>query len=336
MQSRNTSVRLLLHLWAAGLPILTVFALASPAAAAEKKYKGFFVALDYALTQPNSLDQHFATHVDASTNPILDERLVIDNGTAATSRGSVGYRLGRGLGTLQVTYWSFENDDAQEGVLNGGVYPTIVGYTYGGGMYIYNASGVSFKAASRVKAETYDLDYTRTTPMSSTFSLKWIAGLRAARYEETQSFSGNDGVSDYLQDKRFKTDAAGLRVGVAGVFGLSKHFGLEGSMAMSFLQARTEGLATATFPTGSIQSVRGQDDNVWGDIQDYDLRAIWTFRAFDYYLGYSDSIWSGLPTDPVPAGGCCSGSLAPGGRYRQTVSFNSLHGGVIIRFGGNK
>ena len=105
-----------------------------------------------------------------------------------------------------------------------------------------------------------DLDFTRATPMSSTFTLKWLAGLRAARYEETQSFLGNDGSLDYLQDKTFKTDGAGLRVGVAGVFGLTKHFGLEGSMAMSFLQARTEGLSTATFPTGSIQTISGKDD----------------------------------------------------------------------------
>jgi hypothetical protein len=341
MQRRHTSARLRFFMPAAGLSVLMLMASAVwPVMAAEKgkdkKYTGFFIALDYALTQPNSLDQHFATHVDASTNPVLDERLVIDNDADSTFRASIGYRLGRGLGSLQVSYWSFENDDLEEGVLNGGVYPTIVGYTYGGGMYIYNASGVRFEATSKVKAETMDLDYTRTTPMSSTFSLKWIAGLRKATYEETQTFLGNDGVNDFLQDKTYNSDAVGLRVGVAGVFGITKHFGLEGSMAMSFLQANTDGVATATFPSGSIQTIRGKDDHVWGDIQDYDLRAYWNFGLIDYYVGYSDSIWSGLPSDPVPAGGCCSGSLAPGGRYRQTISFNSLHAGIVLRFGGRR
>ena len=155
MQSRPANTRFPVHPWGACFAAAAMLAPASPAAAADTKYKGFFVALDYALTQPNGLDQHFATHVDASTLPISDERLVIDNGTAATPRGSIGYRLGRGLGSLQVTYWSFDNDDAQEGVLNGGVYPTIVGYTYGGGMYIYNASGVRFQATSKVQARPW-------------------------------------------------------------------------------------------------------------------------------------------------------------------------------------
>ncbi len=336
MQSRNMGARLLLHAWAVGLPVLTVLTLAPPAHAAENTYKGFFLALDYALTQPNSLDQHFATHVDASANPVQDERLVIDNNADTTFRASVGYRLGRGLGSLQVSYWSFENDDRQEGVLNGGVYPTIVGYTYGGGMYIYNPSGVSYAVTSRVRAGTWDLDYNRAIPISSTFSLKWLAGLRAARYEESQSFSGNDGVSVFLQEKHLKSDAAGLRVGITGVFGMTKHFSLEGSMAMSFLQGRTEGLATATFPSGNVQMIHGQDDHIQGNMQDYDLRAVWSFSPLDYYLGYSDSVWNGLPADPVPAGGRCSGSLAPGRRDRQMISFNSVHAGVILRFGKHK
>src|SRR5262245_23474435 len=209
MQDRNARPGLLFRLCGLSIPVLALLSFATPVEAAENKNQGFFVDLDYALTQPNSLDQHFATHVDASTNPVLDERLVIDNDADSTFRAGIGYRLGRGLGSLQVSYWSFENDDLEEGVLNGGVYPTIVGYTYGGGMYIYNASGVRFEATSRVKAETFDLDYTRTTPMSSTFSLKWIAGLRKATYEETQGFLGNanNGVGDFLQEKQYKSDA---------------------------------------------------------------------------------------------------------------------------------
>src|SRR5262245_17266684 len=45
--------------------VLAPFA-ASNAAGADDGQKGWFIVLDYALTQPGSLDQHFATHVDAS------------------------------------------------------------------------------------------------------------------------------------------------------------------------------------------------------------------------------------------------------------------------------
>jgi Legionella pneumophila major outer membrane protein precursor len=336
MQDRDGRAALLFHLCAVCVPALALLSFASPVEAAEKKYQGFFVALDYALTQPNSLDQHFATHVDASSNPVRDERLVIDNDAEATIRGTVGYRLGPGRGNLQVSYWSFENDDRQDGVLNGGVYPTIMGYPYGGGMYIYNAAGVTYGATSTVKARAWDLDYIRQIPMSSTFSLKWLLGLRAVRYQEAQSFSGSDGMNTFLQEKRFTSEAIGMRVGVAGVFNLTRRFSLEGSMAVSFLQADTEGLATATFPSGAIQTFHGEDDHLRGNLQDYGLRAVWSYGPLDYFVGYSDYSWSGLPTDPVPAGGCCSGSLFPSNRDREAVSFNALHAGVLVRFGGYK
>src|SRR5262245_63300514 len=168
MQDRNARPGLLFRLCGLSIPVLALLSFATPVEAAENKNQGFFVDLDYALTQPNSLDQHFATHVDASSNPVRDERLVIDNDAQSTIRGTVGYRFGRSRGSLQVSYWSFENDDRQEGVPNGGVYPTIMGYTYGGGMYIYNPAGVSYGATSTVKARSYDLDYVRSIPIGST------------------------------------------------------------------------------------------------------------------------------------------------------------------------
>jgi hypothetical protein len=335
MEDRDGRAGFLFRLCALCVPALALLSFASPVEAAENKYQGFFVDLDYAVTQPNSLDQHFATHVDASSNPVRDERLVIDNDAQATIRGTVGYRLGKGRGNLQVSYWSFENDDRQEGVLNGGVYPTIMGYTYGGGMYIYNPAGVTYGATSTVKARSWDLDYVRSIPIGSTFALRWLAGLRAVRYEETQSFSGSDGANTYLQEKTFTSEGIGMRVGVAGVFGITRHFNLEGSMDVSFLQADTDGLATATFPSGAIQTFHGEDDHLRGNLQDFGLRAVWRFRFFDYYLGFSNYDWTGLPADPVPAGGCCSGSLYPASRGREAVSFNALHTGILVRFGGN-
>src|SRR5262245_44543612 len=336
MQDRNARPGLLFRLCGLSIPVLALLSFATPVEAAENKNQGFFVDLDYALTQPNSLDQHFATHVDASSNPVRDERLVMDSDAHPTIRGTFGYRLGPGRGNLQVSYWSFENDDRQDGVLNGGVYPTIMGYPYGGGMYIYNPAGVTYGATSTVKARAWDLDYIRQKPMSSTFSLKWLAGLCAARYQEALAFSGNDGTNTFLQEKRFTSEGIGMRVGVAGVFNLTPRFSLEGGMAFSFLQADTEGLATATFPSGAIQTFHSEDDHLRGNLQEYGLRAVWNSGPVDYFLGFSDYAWTGLPTDPVPAGGCCSGSLFPSSRGRESVSFDALHAGVLVRFGGYK
>ena len=320
----------------AGTAALAALAFATPASAADKDLKGWFLALDSALTQPSSLDQHFATHVDASANPIVTERLVIDNHSDITFGASLGYRFAGGMGSLRVSYWSFENDDSQAGSLNGGVYPTIVGYTYGGAMYIFNPAGVTYSAGSSVKASTADFDYIRPIPISSKFSVRFLAGLRVARYEEDQAFTGNDGVSDFFQGKQLSSKAGGPRVGASAVFGLSRHFGLESGLAVSFLTANIDGQGVAIFPTGTIQSLHGEDDHVRGTIWDYDLRGVWRFHPIDYFLGIAGSDWEGLVADPLPAGSCCSGSLAPDARGRQTVTFTSVRAGFIWRFGGNK
>src|SRR5262249_37996595 len=144
-----------------------------------------------------------------SSNPIVTERLVIDNGPAASGRASVGYRFGGALGGLRLSYWGFENDEQQAGTLVGGVYPTISRYTYGGGMYIFSGTGVTYTASSHVKAETLDLDYLRSVPISSKFAAKFLAGMRVARYEEDEEFTGNDGVSDFFQGKHIESSGGG-------------------------------------------------------------------------------------------------------------------------------
>lgn len=318
-----------------GSAILTSLTSVTPAHAGED-LKGWLLSLDFALTQPSNLDQHFATHVDASANPVETERLVIDNTTATSFRAGLGYRLGKAQGSLQVHYWSFETEDEQGGTLKGGVYPTIVGYTYGGGMYIYNAAGVTYSTASSVKADTLDFDYLRPVAMSSKFSVRFLVGLRVAQFEETQTFAGNDGVNEFLQGKLIESEGAGFRVGAAAVFGLTTHFSLEGGVAVSYLLARTEGMGTATFPSGIVHMIHGEDDHLRGTIWDYDLRAVWRFRDVDPYIGFTSSDWEGLPADPIPAGGCCTGGLASDSRGRQTVTFTSVHAGLIWRFGGRK
>src|SRR5207245_6373915 len=93
MQARQAGGILRTRLSLAGIAAFVLLAAASPARAADKDYKGWFAALDLATTQPDSLDQHFATEMDASNNHA--KRLVIDNKAHASWRGSVGYDFGK-------------------------------------------------------------------------------------------------------------------------------------------------------------------------------------------------------------------------------------------------
>ena len=310
--------------------------LASPAFAADKDIKGWYGTLDLALTQPNSLDQHFADEVDpatASTN-----RLVIDNDKDFTWRVDVGYSFGKGLGSLQVSYWSFDNEDKQEGTSGGNLYPSIFGYSsqIGYGMYL-SAPPASFQATGKVKARTVDLDYIRPIQVGEKFTVKWLAGYRTARYEEDLNLAAADGNGTYYQGRHQEATANGLRVGVTGVFGFTKHFSIEAGMAASFMQAKTEGDSTETFNgfvTGTATR-QGSDDHVTGEIRDYDFRAVWNYGHIDYFLGYDVSEWDGLVVNPVPlAVNGFQGSI--GSSDRSSVSFNSFHGGVTIRYGKPK
>jgi len=319
-------------------------------AAGNADYKGWFVALDLANTQPNSLDQHYANHLNTSSTPVTDERLVMENDADFTYRASVGYSWGKDKGALVVSYWSFDNEDTVDGNLVGGVYPTIFGYGYYGGMYIYNGGtgaggGVFFQATSKVQASTIDLDYVRPVSVTPHLTVKWLAGLRIASYEEDQGFLGNDngvyyggGNSYYEQTKHFKSDGVGLRVGVKANMGIGDHFSIAPSAVFSFLQADTKGNSMQNFISGgAIETNESTDDNIRGEIRDFDVKAVWSYGRLDYWVGYAMSSWSGMVTDPVP--GNEGGHYAAGpitSRGRDNISFNSVHAGVTFRFGKGK
>ena len=321
------------------IAVFAMLAFATPASAADQDYKGWFVALDLATTQPNSLDQHFANHIDSTQAPSPVERLVIDNSTDFTYRASVGYSWGGSLGSLKVSYWSFDNEDKMTDTLAGYVNPTIFGYGYNGGaMYVYDAAGVNFTATSKVKASTTDLDYIRPIATSEKTTLSWLAGLRVASYQEDQGFVGVDQYAvSYYQDKHFESNGVGLRVGAAAEFGFTPHFGLVSSAVFSFLQADLEGHSSQQFgAAGTPETMHAKDNNIRGEMRDFDVKAVWSYGSLDYWLGFSTSSWDGMVADPVPglAGAPFSFGIGPTeSRSRDNVSFNSLHAGVKWRFG---
>ena len=346
MEVKRKSPRRRIRLAGAVFSILVVLAVSAPnVAAADKDFKGWFAALDLALTQPNSLDQHFADFTNGQDpSATRTDRLMMDNGSDGTFRASVGYGFGLGFGSLQASYWSFDNEDSESGSRTGVMFPMISGYVYNYGMFIQNPT---FSAGSRVQATTADLDYVRPMDAGEQFTIKWLAGLRVATYEEDQSFSAVSGTTtyNYRQGKHIESDAVGLRVGASAVFDFTRHFSVEGGMAFSFLQGSNKGRAFQTFvdqPPGSFCSVppcseffEAKNDNLRGEIRDFDLKAVWTVGDLDYYIGYTASFWDGLVRDPVPVTGAFV-STGTEGPTRDGISFNSLHGGIVWRFGGRQ
>ena len=267
---------------------------------------------------------------------------MLENDTDSTFRLQVGYRFGKGLGSLQVSYWTFDNDDRQEGAVAGYVVPAIFGSgylnSYYGGGYSYYLTDPGVTATSSLEATTLDVDYQRPLVVGEKTTLNWLMGLRVATYEEDQGFVGNDGGGDYIQTKHIESNAAGFRFGTSARFDFTKSFSLQGGLAVSFLQADTEGIATQQFPGGAVETRRAADDYVRGTIWDFDMRAQWSSGPLDYYVGYTASTWEGMVADPVPGNPATGASpfLPPAtpARGRESIGLDGWHAGVVWRFGG--
>jgi hypothetical protein len=322
--------------------VAIALAIAPPARAGDIDYKGWFVALDAALTQPAGLDQHYATALD--TNTFQQELLFLDNGTGVSGEARIGYSWGT-LGGLALSYWSFDNDDNLTKVDDAHyIYPTVFGgYAYNNFQTYGLGTGpflpVTYQVDSSVKANVLDLEYSRPMEAGENFSITWLAGLRSATFEEDQRFDGSDAYPvRYIQTRHIKSDGIGPKVGAIFDFGFSKHFGLQGRMTFSFLQGSRDAFTDQTvFPdplaTPTVDSETVSQSNVRGEIREYDLRALWSYKTFDFYIGYGGSNWDGLPKDPT--GGTANFSVAnETGDDRDSVSFNSAHVGVVIRLGG--
>jgi hypothetical protein len=321
----------------------------SPAQAAPDDFKGFLFALDLALTQPSGLDSHIATVTNTTIFPSQTQRIVLDNDADVTWSARVGYGFGLDMGKIQVSYWSFDNDDKETFTRAGFLSPALFGYGFYGAMYICNTTGggygycdsslpLTFTGGSGVKAHTLDLDYSRDAEVSSRFHLNWLAGLRVASYQEERSFEAFDGTYLYLQDKSWDADAWGIRVGAGGTLNLTEHFGLRGSLAYSALLGSTEGEASQTFVNGGLtcgfppcKDIRtGKDDNLHGNIVDLELKGVWSAGPVDVSLGFASSTWSGFVGDPVPAQAF---RLVPESPSNESIGFDRFEVGVLWRIG---
>jgi len=315
----------------AAIAALAVLASGSPALAAGTDYQGWFVALDAAMTQPTGLDQSPAVLVNPTTG--FTTRKVLDNDADLSFALKAGYSWGE-LGGLEVSYWSFDNDDTQDNVDGVNyVYPAVFGYGYNIGSYgLYN-SPVTYTTTSGVKASIIDVDYFRAMDVGERFTVKWLAGLRTASYEEDLGFNGSDSIGAYyIETKHIESDAFGVKVGAVLAFGFSDRFALQGKMAFSFLQGDTSSERTIN-AGGTLDQVSGDADNIRGEIRDYDLRGVWMWENLDVYLGYGGQTWDGLVADPLGSGSCCSPSTYQNSA-RGSIGFNSLHAGIVFRFGG--
>ena len=304
----------------------------SPALAAGTDYQGWFVALDLATTQPTGLDQSAANIVDSATG--FTSRKMLDSDADFTWAIKAGYSWGE-LGGLEVSYWSFDNDDSQNNVENVNyVYPTIFGYGFNySSTYGLTAPPVTYTETSGLKASVIDIDYFRAMDVGERFTVKWLAGLRTASFEEDLGFNGSDTSGTYyIESKHIESDAFGVKVGAVLAFGFTDRFALQGKMAFSFLQGDSEAQATRN-GSGVLDENSADTDNIRGEIRDYDLRGVWMWENLDVYLGYGGQTWDGLVEDPLGNGSCCSVSTY-NTSTRDSVGFNSLHAGIVFRFGG--
>jgi hypothetical protein len=340
MQERMRSVLFRSTLLFSALVVMTLAA-AAPAQAAGVDYKGWFVALDLASTQPTGLDQRYAVAIDFVNPQAPQEFKFFDNGAGFSGSLRLGYSFGE-LGGLEATYWSFDNDDSlkkSEGTSY--IYPLV----FGG--YAYNNAGSyglapypspsTYTVTSSIKANTTDVDYFRVMEAGEKFTIKWIGGLRAASYEEDLKFEGSDGAlytAGLEQTRHIDTNAFGVKAGAKLSYGLTEHFGLQGSLAFSVLQGKTDQKTTQN-ASGIVDELKLSADNIHGEIRDYDLRAVWSWPKFDVYLGYGGQTWEGLVKDRTGD----QINLVTGlptranGDDRSAIGFQSYHAGVVWRFG---
>ena len=335
-------IKALRHAWL-GLALLLLFG-AAPQAADEPR--GWLLALDAALAQPSGLDQHLATVINGTLFPPQSERISLEHDADLAWGAGIGYDFGRDHGRIQVSYWTFENDDMESFTRTGLVSPGLFGYGYYGYMLMCNQSfgscdptlPVRFSGSSEIKASTWDLDYADSLEVSERFNLRWLAGLRTASFEEEQSFRGTDELYTYLQDKSLDVDAVGIRVGAGGDFRLTQHFSLRAGLAYASLIGSSEGEVSQTFLDGGIscgfppctESRTGKDDQFSGSILDLELRGVWSAGPVDISLGLTSSQWNGFSRDQVPA----TGFLGVGeSSTDDSFSFASFEVGLLWRFG---
>ncbi len=332
---KTLSTRVLRHAWL-GLALLLLF---SPAPQAAEEPRGFLLALDAALTQPSGLDRPLATVINGSIFPPQSERIALEHDADVTWGAGIGYDFGREYGRVQVSYWTFENDDSESFTRTGLVSPALFGYGYYGYMLLCNQSfgscdptlPVRFAGTSDIKASTWDLDYADALHISEHFDLRWLAGLRTASFEEGQSFQGTDELYTYVQEKSLDVDAIGIRVGAGADFRLTPHFSLRAGLAYSSLIGSSEGKASQNFvELGLSESRTGKDDQFSGSILDLELRGVWSAGPVDISLGLTSSQWNGFSRDPVPA----TGFLGVGeSSTNDSFSFASFEVGLLWRFG---
>jgi hypothetical protein len=321
------------------LAVVTFVAAGSPARAAGTDYKGWFVALDVASTQPTGLDNRYATAIDL-TNPTTtpQEFLFFDNKAGFSGSVRVGYSFGE-LGGLEATYWSFDNDDSMKKTEGTNyIYPLVFGgYAFNNAGTYGLAPPATYTVTSSIKAHTGDLDYFRVQDAGEKFTIKWIGGLRAASFDEDLTFEGSDTgayTAGIKQTRHIDSKAFGVKAGAKLSYGLTKHFGLQGTLAFSILQG-TSDQHTIQIANGVVDELKLSTDHIQGEIRDYDLRAVWSWPRFDLYVGYGGQTWDGLPkvrtgSEIQLTTGLPTKAVSDD---RSSIGFMSYHAGVVWRFG---
>jgi hypothetical protein len=212
------------------------------------------------------------------------------------------------------------------------------------GGYAYNNAGsyglappATYTVTSSIKAHTADMDYFRVMDAGEKFTIKWIGGLRAASFDEDLTFEGTDTgayAGGIKQSRSIQTKAYGVKAGAKLSYGLTKHFGLQGTMAFSILQG-TSDQNTKQIVGATVDELKLSTDHISGEIRDYDMRAVWSWPRFDLYVGYGGQTWDGLPKVRTGSEIQLTTGLPTkvASDDRNSIGFMSYHAGIVWRFG---
>lgn len=326
--------------FAGGIALALLAALAATGTAAAQATtppRAWFVALDLAFAEPGSADQHYADQIDLSGSAPRGTRHVLDNEADLAPRLTVGYDFGPALGSLRVSYWSFDNEDSESKSLPGIVEPALFGYGYYGSAYLYDAQSVPVEASATIEASVVDVSYTRMMEAGRKLMLGWVVGMRTASFKENREFYGRDDLVIVEQSKSIDNSAYGFKFGANAQYKFGSRFRLEGGLALSLMQGDSEGTAEQTMrdadpntpAIGLLSETRdAEQDSISGQILDLDAKGVWTMGAFEVWVGYGASSWNGLVADPNPS--------PPEGDDRDSLSFTGWRLGAKWRFGGSK
>lgn len=337
------------------VPLLLVSAV--PVAANDADHKGWYLAVEAASTTPGNVDTALLASAPpyfATTGSVDLESNVTYTDFDSDLSGSItfGYSWGSS-GRLQVTYWSYSDDEDNSGFA--AYYPNFNFFTVGpvGSFYYGVYYDVGFDINQELEASTIDIEYKRPVVMESeNLTVMWGIGLRYAEFEdELEGMYVLDPTSSAYRfpvSREIESDGIGLTgsVGVAYNFP-NEIVGISSNLRVGFLVSDVD--ANHSFQdldgyyatTGlKVTESSSMDDGV-ATTMDFEANIVFhAGERLDFDLGWFFSTWTGMADvalsrrDLIWEGCDCDSLASPTiqGEDRDRISFSGPKVRARFRF----